>query len=232
MSDRVQRFNKTERIAHWVNAILFIILFLTGMAIFFQSIALALGHSGFAVTRFLHRMAAVPFILVVPVMMILGTPKTTKVWLKEIFTWTMDDVRWVTGFAKEFFGGHANLPPQGKLNAGEKINSLLGIIGCGLLVFSGLVMWFSTHFSPTAVLVAYAVHDMAAAVVGAAIIGHSYLGLFHPDSKRALSGMIDGTVSKEFAKAHHEKWYRSLSKDHLTLVEIPQNHSGQESTPM
>lgn len=211
MSKRVQRFNKIERVAHWANAIFFGLLFLSGMVLFFGTIAAALGHSGVAFTKIVHRIAAVPFILIVPIMMIFGTPKTTKLWLKDIFTWTKDDIVWVTGFAKEFFGGHARLPAQGRLNAGEKINSLLGIIGCGLLVCSGLVMWFSSSFSPSLVLTAYAIHDMAAAVVGAAIIGHSYLGLFHPGSKDALSGMIEGTVSSEFAKGHHEKWYNEVT---------------------
>lgn len=99
------------------------------------------------------------------------------------------------------------LPPQGRLNAGEKINSLLGIIGCGLLSLSGLIMWFSNFFAPFHLLLAYTIHDLAAATVGAAIIGHAYLGLFHPGSKEALKGMIEGTVSEKFAKGHHAKWY-------------------------
>lgn len=214
MSNRVQRFNRTERIAHWANAIFFGLLFLSGMVLFFGTIASTIGHGGVAFTKLVHRIAAVPFILIVPLMMIFGTPKTTKTWLKEIFTWTKEDIVWVTGFAKEFFGGRVKLPAQGRLNAGEKINSLLGILGCGLLVFSGLIMWFSSSVSPSIVLTAYAIHDMAAAVVGAAIIGHSYLGLFHPGSKDALSGMIEGTVSSEFVKAHHEKWYNEVVGSH------------------
>lgn len=220
MSNRVQRFNNKERFAHWANAIFFGLLFLSGMVLFFGTIASSIGHGGVAFTKLVHRIAAVPFILIVPLMMIFGTPKTTKIWLKEIFTWTKDDIIWVAGFAKEFFGGHVKLPAQGRLNAGEKINSLLGIIGCGLLVFSGLILWFSGSFATSLVLMAYAIHDMAAAVVGAAIIGHSYLGLFHPSSKDALSGMLDGTVSSEFAKGHHEKWYnevvdsKAISKTH------------------
>jgi formate dehydrogenase subunit gamma len=225
MSKRVERFNKTERIAHWANAIFFGLLFLSGMVLFFGTIATAIGHGGVAFTKLVHRIAAVPFILIVPVMMIFGTPKTTKIWLKEIFTWSKDDIVWITGFAKEFFGGHVKLPTQGRLNAGEKINSLLGIVGCGLLVFSGLIMWFNTYFSSSFILTAYAIHDMAAAVVGAAIIGHSYLGLFHPGSKEALSGMLDGTVSAEFAKSHHEKWYNDVVNSQ-TKTSTPTSKNG------
>lgn len=207
MSQRVKRFNKTERIAHWANALFFGLLFLSGMVLFFGGVASVLGPAGVSISKLIHRIAAVPFILIVPVMMIFGTPKTTKLWLKDIFTWNKDDLKWLSGFVKEFFGAHPKLPPQGRLNAGEKINSLLGIVGCGLLTISGLVMWFNVYFSPSVILTAYAIHDLAAAVVGAAVIGHAYLGLFHPGSKEALKGMIDGTVSEEFAKGHHYKWY-------------------------
>ncbi|MBP1760187.1 MAG: formate dehydrogenase subunit gamma, partial [Firmicutes bacterium] len=90
---------------------------LLGMVLFFGTIASTIGHGGVAFTKLVHRIAAVPFILIVPIMMIFGTPRTTKIWLKEIFTWTKDDIVWVTGFAKEFFGGHTKLPAQGRLNA-------------------------------------------------------------------------------------------------------------------
>ncbi|MDA8226092.1 MAG: cytochrome b/b6 domain-containing protein [Desulfitobacterium hafniense] len=216
MSQRVQRFNKTERIAHWANALFFGLLFLSGMVLFTGGIASALGPGGVAISKLIHRIAAVPFILVVPVMMFFGTPQTTKLWLKELFSWGKEDFAWLSRFAKEFFGGQVDLPPQGRLNAGEKINSLLGIVGCGLLSISGLIMWFSNYFSASTILTAYAIHDLAAATVGAAIIGHAYLGLFHPGSKEALNGMIDGTVSEEFARAHHTNWYLEQINKHST----------------
>lgn len=207
MGNRVQRFNLTERIAHWANALFFVLLFLSGMVLFFGGIASALGPSGVAVSKLIHRIAAIPFILIVPVAMFLGTPQTAKLWVKDLFTWSKDDRVWLSRFAKEFFGGHTEMPPQGRLNAGEKINALLGIIGCGLLCMSGLIMWWSSNFSASLILVAYAIHDLAAATVGAAIIGHSYLGLFQKGYKDALEGMIGGTVSDTFAKGHHAKWY-------------------------
>lgn len=211
MSRRIERFNSVERIAHWANAALFIALFLTGMVLFFGSIGAALGVGGVAATKLVHRIAAVPFIFVAPLLLIFGTPATTKRFLKEVFTWEKDDFVFLGRFAKEFFGGHADLPPQGKFNAGEKVNSLLAITGSGLLVFSGLIMWFSESFGSNTVMWAYVIHDLAAAVVGGAIIGHSYLGLFHPNNKEALEGMISGTVSEEFAKGHHAKWYAEIN---------------------
>ena len=216
MKCSIKRFNKVECCAHWANAVFFGLLFLSGMVLFLGTIAAAIGHEGVAFTKIVHRVAAIPFILTVPVLLIFGTPKTTKTWLKSIFTWSKNDLIWLSRFAKEFFGGRAELPPQGKLNAGEKINSLLCVFGCGLLTISGLIMWLSSPFSSNLVLIAYAVHDMAAATVGAAVIGHSFLGLFHPEYKEALNGIIHGTVSEEFAKGHHGQWYEELAKSEET----------------
>ncbi|WP_425800939.1 formate dehydrogenase subunit gamma [Desulfitobacterium sp. Sab5] len=207
MGKRVQRFNKTERYAHWANAFFFGLLFFSGMLLFFGGIASAVGPNGVAFSKLVHRIAAIPFILIVPVAMLLGTPQTTKLWVKDVLTWSKDDRIWLSRFAQEFFGKHIDLPPQGRLNAGEKINTLLGVVGCGLLCISGLIMWQSSYFAPSLILVAYAVHDLAAATVGAAIIGHSYLGVFQPGYKDALEGMMSGTVSETFAKGHHAKWY-------------------------
>ena len=46
----------------------------------------------------------------------------------------------------------------------------------------------------------------------AVVIAHMYLGLVHPGSKEAINGMLRGTVTRKFAKAHHAIWYEEVTK--------------------
>ena len=74
-------------------------------------------------------------------------------------------------------------------------------------------MWWAPLFPPGLVRWAYPVHDLSMFLMTAAVIGHMYLGLLHPDSKAAMSGMINGYVSTKFARAHHAQWYERLEKE-------------------
>lgn len=207
MKGKVLRFNKAERIGHWVHTVSFLTLLFTGFTLFFMKLGNLVGVPGIQTARAIHRFMAIPFAIGTPLVLLLGTPKSTFRWLKDVFTWDKDDVNFVMGFAKEFFGLHAELPPQGKFNAGEKINSMLTIFGSIILAVTGIIMWQDHLFPREFVQWMYPIHDLFALVMGAVIMGHAYLGLLHPGSKESINGMISGYVSEEFAKGHHEKWY-------------------------
>lgn len=207
MQDKVLRFNKNERIGHWVHTVSFVSLFLTGLVLFSVKLGSFLGVPGIQAARSLHRVMGIPFMVGAPIILLMGTPKTTMQWLKDVFTWDKDDFKFLGGFAKEFFGLHTDLPDQGKFNAGEKVNSLLTIFGCIVLSVTGVIMWQDHLFSPGLVQWMYPIHDLFALVMGGVIMGHAYLALGHPGSKESINGMISGYVSEEFAKGHHQKWY-------------------------
>jgi formate dehydrogenase subunit gamma len=40
----------------------------------------------------------------------------------------------------------------------------------------------------------------------ALLLGHLYLAVIHPTTRHALRGITVGTVSEEWATAHHSKW--------------------------
>ena len=115
---------------------------------------------------------------------------------RELESFDRDDLRWLRG-AKA---------PQGRFNAGQKINAALTAAFTVLFGVSGLLLWFGEQdtrfrFASTVIL-----HDGLMYVSLALLVGHLYLALIHPATRHALRGMTLGTVSEEWARRHHGKW--------------------------
>jgi formate dehydrogenase subunit gamma len=108
-----------------------------------------------------------------------------------------DDFRWLAGKTPA---------PQGRLNAGQKINAALTAAFTLLFLVSGLLLWFgerdtSWRFASTVVL-----HDGLMYVALALLLGHLYLAVINPSTRHALRGITTGSVSEEWAATHHPKW--------------------------
>ena len=96
--------------------------------------------------------------------------------------------------------------PQGRFNAGQKINAVLTAAFTILFGVSGLLLWFGEEdtrfrFASTVIL-----HDGLMYVSLALLVGHLYLALIHPATRHALRGMTLGSVSGDWAARHHAKW--------------------------
>lgn len=211
--DRVLRFSRSERWSHWINALAFFLLLLTGLVVFSPSFSfLAPLFGGVQGARLVHRTAALVFAFGSLAILVFGDRQAFRIWIKEITTWEKSDFQFLSGFPKEFFGGHPQLPEQGRFNAGEKVNSLLTLGGGTILTITGFGMWYADSLPLWFVRWCYPLHDLAALMMTAAIIGHMYLGLLHPGSKEAINGMLNGTVTRKFAQEHHGKWYRETTQ--------------------
>lgn len=208
--DKVERFNLAERLGHWSHAISFVLLLLTGSGLAFYSFSQVLGPEGLGIFRRIHHVMAYPFTFLTVLILVLGTPRTVGRWLRECISWGRDDYAFVGGFVREFFVLPVKLPEQGKYNAGQKLNSIIAILGSLLMVITGWIMLYQDSFSPQVVAWAHPLHAAGALVLGGIILGHAYLGLLHPRSRESIWGMIRGTVSRGFAASHHGKWYRDM----------------------
>jgi len=207
---KIERFNRAERLGHWIHAIAFVILLLTGSALIFRSYASLIGPEGLRLFRSIHHLMAYPFTFLTVIILLLGTPRTVRQWLRECFTWSRDDLRFIGAFPREFFGLPAQLPEQGKFNAGEKLNSLLTIVGSLLMVVTGWILLLRDSVAPVVAAWALPLHAAGAMVMGGVILGHIYLALGHPNSRESINGMLSGMVTAQFAREHHGRWYREL----------------------
>lgn len=208
---KVLRFTAGERFSHWVHAISFFLLLITGLGMLYLAVRPVLGiFGGVEAARYLHRIVAVIFVVVVAAMFFIGNPKHHRHWVRSVFRFTKADLGHVIAFPKEFFGGHGKYPAQGKYNGGEKINSLITMFGSVFITLSGIVKWFPQVFPDIVVQWATPVHTGSMFLMSIALLGHTYLSFLHPEARIALPGMFTGYVREEFAKSHHAEWYEEV----------------------
>jgi len=101
-------------------------------------------------------------------------------------------------------------PPQGRFNAGQKLNT--AVIAGLMVVFtiSGTLMYLQevdARFRGTSAIL---VHDIAMYIAIPLVIGHLYMAMLNPSTRHSLRGMVLGTVRRDWAREHHAKWEREL----------------------
>jgi formate dehydrogenase subunit gamma len=203
-SGEIVRYEAAMRINHWIVAISFVLLALSGLALFHPALFwLTNLFGGGPWTRILH-----PFIGLV--MVIAFALLGAKLWRDNAmqprdWQW-LRQIKDVTGNREEA------LPEVGKYNAGQKLlfyTIVLCLIG---LLLSGIVIWrayFAIYFSIGVIRFASLLHAFCAFVLICAIVVHIYAAIWVKGSVRA---MTRGTVSYGWAWKHHRLWFREATK--------------------
>ena len=111
-------------------------------------------------------------------------------WWKDVFSFGLNDIKFLLTFPLEFMGFHVNIPPQTKFNGGEKMNSVVTTTSCILVAISGYIMWFPSIFPSTLVRLAYPTHDIFMIIATMMVCMHGYLGSLHPGSGESFWGMV------------------------------------------
>ncbi len=109
--------------------------------------------------------------------------------------------------------------PQGRLNAGQKLNAVITAAFALLFAVTGFFLWYGerdTRFRlPTALLV----HDWLMYVSFVLFIGHLFLAVIYPKTRHALNGITRGWVDEEWALQHHRKWVEELHAQEASALE-------------
>lgn len=213
LGDReVLRYRKRPRIVHAILASSFLILLLTGLVILWSPLSfLAPGGT----TRWLHRVAAVGF-MSVPLVYLIADREGAKELMIDSFKYDRDDYRWVKRFWSYAFGHTANMPKQGRLNAGQKMHHALVMILSASIVGSGLAMWFfMPSLGPSGQAWAAVIHDISMLALTLLLIGHLYFTFVY----KALSGMTRGYVDIDEARLEHAKWVEELEREAAEMAE-------------
>jgi formate dehydrogenase subunit gamma len=189
----VPRFSRVERVLHWVNALGFFFLLATGLILYLPSLSVLVSRR--QLIQSLHFWAGAGWLAALALIIVLGARRLLAT-ARELERFDADDLRWLRG-------GRA---PQGRFNAGQKINAALTAAFTILFGVSGLLLWFGEQdtryrFASTVIL-----HDGLMYISLALLAGHLYLALIHPATRHALRGMTLGDVRVEWAARHHSKW--------------------------
>lgn len=202
--DEIVRYEPATRINHWIVAISFVLLALSGLALFHPALFwLTNLFGGGPWTRILH-----PFIGLVMVIafVFLGA----KLWHENVMQ--PRDWQWLRQIKDVVNNREDALPEVGKYNAGQKL-LFYAIVLCLIgLLLSGIVIWrayFAVYFSVEVIRFASLLHAFCAFVLICAIIVHIYAAIWVKGSVRA---MTRGTVSHGWAWKHHRLWFREATR--------------------
>lgn len=200
----VPRYTANQRVNHWLIAICFILLALSGLALFhpaFFFLSSLLG--GGTWSRILH-----PFIGVV--LAIAFFFFAAGMWGQNKVT--AADKEWQKRLGDILCNKTKGLPEIGKYNIGQKYLFWTLVVTIALLLVSGIVIWqpwFAPYFPITLMRLAVLVHAVAAFVAILGIIIHIYSAIWVKGSIRA---MTRGTVTAAWARHHHPAWYKEVGK--------------------
>jgi formate dehydrogenase subunit gamma len=191
----VRRFSRTERTLHWANALVFFTLLASGLVLYLPSLSSLVGRRPFV--KDLHLWSGIGWIALLALVVLLGDRRGILRTARELETFDGDDVRWLL---------RRRPAPQGRFNAGQKLNASLTAAFMVLFAASGILLWVGERdtrfrFASTVIL-----HDGLMFVSLGLLAGHLYLAVLHPATRHALRGMTVGTVSEEWAARHHAKW--------------------------
>jgi formate dehydrogenase subunit gamma len=189
------RFSRTERTLHWVNALGSSVLLVTGLILYLPSLEVLVGRR--PLVKDVHFWSGIGWIVALALVALLGDRRGLLRTARDVESFDLDDVRWLQG---------KRPAPQGRFNAGQKLNAAITAATTVLFLASGLLLWLGERdtrfrFASTVVL-----HDGLTFAMIALVLGHLYLSLLHPATRHALRGITLGTVSEEWAREHHPRW--------------------------
>lgn len=216
MRDRIQKFLPAERWSHFLLLLSFFVLLLTGLPILSRKMQWLSGiFGGMRAIRSWHQYTAWLFIAVVAVMILFGWRR----WVSYAFRYRKEDKAFLAGYLPVFFNKktYDDMPPQEKFNGGQKVWSLLTILGSVIMILTGLVLLYKSSFSPGLVYWSLFLHSFGALGLTAGVIGHIYLSALHPEAKESWKAMfVNGTVSHEYAASHHALWLEEEARKQPT----------------
>jgi formate dehydrogenase subunit gamma len=196
---KVLRFKVFEQFVHWVTAVSFVVLGITGLNITFGKRLLLplIGNDAFSAfsqaAKYAHNFISFPFVL--------GLVLIIVIFIKDNIPDKID-IEWFKqggGFIKS---KHA---PARRFNAGEKL-VFWGALGAGAAVSaSGFLLLFPFYVTDIAGMqIAQVVHSVVAVLFIALILGHIYIGTLGMEG--AFEAMWTGEVDFNWAKEHHDLW--------------------------
>ena len=221
MTRYIQRHSLLTRVTHGVVAVTCILLSVTGLFVFWPELGGSVMGGVFTnAMRMLHRIIAIPFILV-PIIAMLMSPKgCIHMFRDDIFgKWDKDDYTWAMKFPFYLFmPSKFHMPPQHHVKSAQRLADGALVFFCIIMAVTGMILWLNTGllpnggmkvaFSTDVLLWARLLHDIFFALTTIVGIAHIYLGagIFEPYKGTARIMFGDGKVSESDALYHWGYW--------------------------
>jgi len=192
----LMRFDRVQRTAHWVNAVLFGALMFTAIPLYFGS------FFGVVLPRHLIEQIHLWSGLALPIPIIISLlgpwGRQMRRDVRRVNAWTREETRWLQTL------GRTPLEAD-KFNPGQKLNAIfIGAVIVVMVVTGSMLQWFR-FFSVSLRQGATFVHDVFTFAIFAVVIGHIFMAITHRDS---LQSIFKGWVSEQWAATHATRWLK------------------------
>ena len=193
MPSRILRFTLSERVVHWLVAVAFATMLLSGTQV--------PHHWGLGSVYFdIHIGAAIVLAGGLLTIMLVGNGRALRRTAVELTRLDELDRRWLQR-APAHMLAREPAPPAGRFNGGQKVNAQLSWIGLVILYASGIAVAFIGNSPPENVI-----HSGMAVAMTGLIAAHVYMAVLNPATRHALRGMTVGDVDRSWAQHHHPRW--------------------------
>ncbi len=183
-----------------MHASAFLVLLASGLALYLPSLAELVGRRPLLKDVHVYTAAAWAFALVLVVL--LGNRRALRATAREINLFDADDRDWL----------RRRGAPQGRLNAGQKLNTVVSAAFAILFAVSGVLLWLGERDTRFRFAQTILIHDWLTMASLVLFLGHLYLAVIHPSTRHALNGMTRGWVDAGWARRHHAKWAETFDR--------------------
>jgi formate dehydrogenase gamma subunit len=204
-AEYIDRFCKTTRWFHWTFALSFVGLAATGALLFLREQLELTDETAHTLVE-IHEIIAVVFLSAPWLVAASGDTRRWLADLADILPIGRDDLVWLRAQMTPW--RQHDLPAQGKLNAGQKVNALIVLSLSCVLTVTGLHLW-----REPGAFVALALHVSGFLIWIPLFGGHLFLALINITTRPALRGMTLGTVRRDWARHHHQRWVDGVERE-------------------
>jgi formate dehydrogenase gamma subunit len=199
----VLRFSGADRAVHWLVAACLFALLLSGLGLWLPpDMNPVIDHRD--ALRTVHLDAALVLLIVVVPALGRGAP-LNRLW-HDVEMLTRDDWAWLRRVVVPKPLRRSPLPPQGRFNAGQKLNTVLLAAATVGFVVTGALMWQGEHLAPSLSAAADSWHLWLMFLIAPLILGHMVMALVFPSTRPAMRGILLGVVRLDFARSRHARW--------------------------
>jgi formate dehydrogenase subunit gamma len=202
--EMIPRYSFVERVNHWVGALSYTYLLMTGLAFWSPYLFwLAAVVGGGTVAREWHPWVGLLFAA--------SLFFTFSQWRRDMQI-TADDRAWGRAIPDYIENRDDKLPPVGRFNFGQKLFFWGIFYGLILLLLSGGFLWFTEMLPWNYRFVRYAailIHSSVALITIGLFLIHVYMSTILEEG--SFGSMLHGYVTRAWAWTFHRTWYYEIS---------------------
>jgi formate dehydrogenase subunit gamma len=199
-ADRLRRFTRTERAAHWLLVASFATILLSGTQ---------MPRTWDADQPVLDVHVGSAALLVAGLALLLWRADREALIRTgvQLATTEPGDREWLIGAPERLRAG-VPAPPVGRFNAGQKLNARLSVLGLAALYATGIAILAVGRGVPQGPL-----HTLTTVALVGLLSGHVFMAVFNPGTRHALRGMTFGDVDRDWAEHHHPLWVAQVDRE-------------------